>query len=115
MTIELLSPKNDDHEGLPAFDLVAPDEAREKLVSMGYEEANWDEIIGQDVGGHYTKALVQVARSSEPLDWNEVYHEVKPDLIRYSEADNLAEIAAMNAEMNGAWAAFVASHEDVRQ
>ena len=61
---------------------VTPEEASVVLVNIGVEEDSYDLIMTghpslDGLSGHELKAMVVVARSEKPLDYSEVYFQMK--------------------------------------
>ncbi len=61
---------------------VTPKDAKKQLEKLGYSETTWDTIIEQEKRGgssHFVRALIHIARGSEPRGLEDVYRELYPD------------------------------------
>jgi len=45
---------------------IKPEVARAKLLTLGYEEGIWDQLLDYDKASHEVRALVVIARSDSP-------------------------------------------------
>ena len=79
-------------EVLPNRLILTPARAREMLISTGFEENTWDLRLGKDKDGipwapHEVRALIIIARSNEPMCFDEVIINLKrqdgPELLGY--------------------------------
>lgn len=68
---------------------VSPSSARHRLEFMGFEEDTWEHIMsegfdGSGLGSHEVRALITIARGTEPQLLGVVYREMR-------KKDNLPE------------------------
>ncbi len=56
--IELLGDSSDDW--------IAPDEARDKLDRMGYDEADWQTVLDESGASHHVRGLMIIAQGETP-------------------------------------------------
>jgi len=60
--------------------MISPEEARIKLLGLGYDEKYFDALLGgKEVSSHYVHALAVIAFGNGPRDLTDVYHESYPE------------------------------------
>lgn len=58
---------------------IDPQNARDRLDKLGYKPVVWDTIMKDDIGSHYVRALVYIAKGEEPRRLDDVYSELYPE------------------------------------
>ena len=46
--------------------MVSPEQATKRLERFGYTPDIWDQMLANEAGSHFTRALVYIARANDP-------------------------------------------------
>ncbi len=58
---------------------INPEQARERLIGLGYQPHMWKIFEEQDLGSHFVRALIHIAQGSESRILDDVYQELYPE------------------------------------
>lgn len=99
-------------EKTPETELITPQEARQFVEGLCYQEESWDNILAKSLLNHEIRALIYIARQNNPRTLQDVYLEQYPDGNHNSLGDIEAEIAATQVYLDNEWEKFARNHPE---